>query len=369
LAERRSWNDRLVDGDHQLVAAAYPDPPAPGQDNPYQRLLQDALERRGVRYLPHASLRPRWVRRWRNELDVVHLHWPEFVGWGGGGRVVRALRAHARGLLLVAALRSYRRAGTWIVWTVHNLRPHESRWPWLDRLLYGTALRVADRLVVHSRTAADRVVETMGRSRGLVVVPIGNYDGVYPPESRSRDELRAALGVPGDAFVYLAFGQVRPYKRIPELIAAFRQAACERSVLIVAGAANDPTLAEAVHAEADGDERVRLDLRFIPETEVAGLHMAADAAVIPYREVFSSAALLLALTFGLPVVAPVAGAARDAAEPPAVELFEEGRLADALRSVRSGDPAARREAALGAAARASWDAIGERLLAVYRGEL
>jgi glycosyltransferase involved in cell wall biosynthesis len=358
-----------VEAEKQLVAAAYPDPPKPGRDNPYQLRLHESLERRGVRFLPHASLRPLWVRTERRRLDVVHLHWPEFVGWGGGGRLVRALRAHARGLLLVRALRAYRRAGVRIVWTVHNLRPHESRWPWLDRLLYGTAVRVADRLVVHSPTAAERVAQTMGRSEGVVVAPLGNFDGTYPAERRTRAEMRAALGVPEEAFVYLSFGQIRPYKRIPELISAFRAAADERCVLIVAGSMTDPETADAVRAAAAGDARVRLDARFVPEQEVAGLHLAADAAVIPYREVFSSAALMLALTFGLPVVAPRSGAALDAAEPPAVELFEEGRLADALRAVRSGDQPARREAARAAAARASWDTIGERLAAVYRGEL
>src|SRR5439155_26985851 len=101
---------------------------------------------------------------------------------------------------------------------------------------------------------------------------------------------------------------------------------------------------------------------------VAQLHQAADAALLAYREVFSSGALLLALGFALPVVAPREGTAPEVADGPALEPFDPGGLRDALAAVRRADPAGRKEAALEAAMRCSWDAIAAETMRIYRGE-
>ncbi len=58
---------------------------------------------------------------------------------------------------------------------------------------------------------------------------------------------------------------------------------------------------------AAADKRVVLLDRYIPEVEVAELYALADVAVLNYSEVFSSGALLLALSLGLAVLAPRQG--------------------------------------------------------------
>jgi glycosyltransferase involved in cell wall biosynthesis len=189
--------------------------------------------------------------------------------------------------------------------------------------------------------------------------------GFYPPATRSRSAARAAIGLPGDAYTYLIFGQLRRYKRIPEAIRAFRTLPDRDARLLVAGAVRDATLRAELTDAAAGDTRVLLRLEHVPDERVTEIHRAADACVLPYGQVFSSGALLLALSLGLPVVAPAAGSAEIAARP-AIEPFEEGGLADALRAVRSGDQAERTRAACAAAARFDWEPIADRTLQLYR---
>ena len=59
---------------------------------------------------------------------------------------------------------------------------------------------------------------------------VGSYPNVV-----SRAEACRRLGLPEDAFVYLLFGALRPYKGLEELIAAFRQLADPDAVLLAAG--------------------------------------------------------------------------------------------------------------------------------------
>ena len=95
-----------------------------------------------------------------------------------------------------------------------------------------------------------------------------------------------------------------------------------------------------------------------------GLFRAADAALLPYREIFSSAALMLAISHGLPVVAPT-GVAEELVQREAVESYEPGRLVQAMVRIREGSAQDRREAALQSAERYGWERVATQTIAVY----
>ena len=109
-----------------------------------------------------------------------------------------------------------------------------------------------------------------------------------------------------------------------------------------------------------------LDLREIPDTEVVGLHRAADAGVLAYRDVFSSGALLLALSCGFPVVVPDEGTAREIAGDDACERFAQGGLAAAMERMRAADAEARSAHAAAVARRYGSARIGAETAALYR---
>ena len=327
--------------------------------NPYQRLLAEALARRGAHARAVNRLGLGEVLRARPRSSIVHLHWVEFVirstdpGWRAGVlSVVRA--AHLLLVLLVARVRRVR-----VVWTVHNLQPHEARRRRLDRVVGRLAARLADSVLVHSRHCAAQVSERLG---GTVEVAYhGNYIDFYPPPRRDRRESRLSLGIPADAHVFLAFGLIRPYKMIVELIAEFRCLADPRFRLLIAGRPLSDDLRRQVEAAAAGDERVVLRLGRIADADVAEIHLAADVAVFAYRDVFSSGALMLALSHGLPVVAAGDSTASELGVPPAIRAFPAGGLGDALMASFPSAPTAR-EQALGTAERYGWDAMATKVL-------
>jgi beta-1,4-mannosyltransferase len=190
--------------------------------------------------------------------------------------------------------------------------------------------------------------------------------GLFEEPRATRAELRAARGIPDDAHVFLAFGQVRPYKRLPDLVTAFRALTGDDVRLLIVGKPVVEQEAQRLRDAAQGDERVLLDLREVPDGEVAGLHVCADAGVLAYRDVFSSGALLLALSLGLPVVAPDQGTAAEIAGPAAGELFEAGGLSAALEASRAADGLARSRAARAVADQYGWERVGRETMELYR---
>ena len=227
-------------------------------------------------------------------------------------------------------------------------------------------LAIADRAIVHSEHARELVARQLGHGDKLHIVPHGHYIGVYPRGSASRAEVRERLKLGEDDYVYLAFGQIRPYKRLSELVRAFRALPDDGVALVIAGEPRDGDDATALRALASGDRRIRLDLRRVPVLEVAELHDAADACVFAYRDMFSSGSALLALSWGLPIVVPANSSGTEIVEPPGVEAFEPGDLTAALHAVRSRDQSARRDAAYRAAARCDWGQVAGLTEEVYR---
>jgi glycosyltransferase involved in cell wall biosynthesis len=331
--------------------------------NPYQQLLAAALAEHGAKTRMSSRLRLADVLA-GGRTRVIHLHWIEFithstaVGRGAGPKAL-ARASHFLVLLALARLRGIR-----IVWTVHNLEPHEARRRWIDRPLSGLVARLSDSVLAHSHNCAAQVSGRLRRP-DVEVAYHGNYAGVYPPPQREREEIRRALGLPADAYVVLAFGLVRPYKQIASLIAEVRALADQQVHLLVAGRPLDEAMRQEVERAAGADPRIVLRLERIPDREVAELHRAADVAALAYRDVFSSGALMLALSCSLPVIAPAGGTAEELGVPPGIRCYEEGGLGTALAASRSlGNGGGAAAAAI--AAEYSWEPVARAVLGAGR---
>ena len=294
-----------------------PDPPfvlsvpPPLRDNPYQELLYEALMEEGVRILPPRRLDAPLLLGERSPRRILHVHWL----WLKEGRLLRPFRLLRNSSLLLLA----RMLGWRILWTMHNLEPHEeSR---LETLQYAILGRLAHGIVVHGEWAAAELRRRRRRPPRLRVIPHGIYAGAYPPPP-PREEARRRLGLRPDATVFLCTGQIRPYKGTANLIRSFR-ATTLRARLIIAGRPSSEALARRIREMAEGDERIVLDLRFLSREDVSLLHAAADWAVLPYRKITTSGALHLAQTFLLPAVLPAHPALREAAGP-GTAVYHEG---------------------------------------------
>jgi beta-1,4-mannosyltransferase len=273
-------------------------------NNPYQRLLAEALGREGV-----TVDFPRGYRRglnFRRHLagrgyDLLHLHWPDFY-LRGRGRVARWL--YARKLRL--DLRLVRLGGTRLVWTVHNLGRHDAGGDPAEAAFHRWLGGFAERLFVHdeplvAKTAAALRVDA---SR-IVAVPHGHYADFYgalPP----RAEARALLGIEPEAKVFLFLGMLRPYKGLEELFAVWPSlvATHPEARLLVVGGGNDTEYIGRVRAFSEGLPGARLEARFVPDAEIPRFYGAADVAVFPFRAITTSGSLILAASYGCPIVTP-----------------------------------------------------------------
>jgi glycosyltransferase involved in cell wall biosynthesis len=203
--------------------------------------------------------------------------------------------------------RCLHRLGVPLVYTAHNLLPHHDRAA--DVARYGHLYRTADAVVVHSKRSALILSQEWGVSAvRIAVIPHGPLFEAQP--RIERDSARRQLGLPRDAELVLFAGLIEPYKGLADLIAAFGWLAARRPLarLIVAGKPNEPFAPYARQLDALGLRgRTVLDLRFLPEPQLAAYLCAADVVVLPYRATTSSGLLFAARRFGRAVVATDVG--------------------------------------------------------------
>jgi beta-1,4-mannosyltransferase len=328
--------------------------------NPYTWLLCSHLAALGVRVRDFTA-----ARALRGGYDVLHVHWPEKALNAESllGKVAGAAAALA--LLEAAHLHGAR-----VTWTVHNARPHESRYPRLEEWFRSAVVRRVD-TVIHPSAAGQRAVEALYPElarRPHSVVPIGHFRGTYP-DTVSRRDARAAFGIQDDARVVAFLGLVRPYKNVPHLIRTVRALPREAGevVLLVGGAAHSAALAEEIREAAGGDPRVRLALEHVPDDDIQRYLRAADLVVLPFRDITNSASALLALSFDRPVLVPALGAMGELqalAGADWVRTYDEELTPDLL--ARALDWAVRRPPGAPRLDALEWPEIARQTLSVYR---
>lgn len=346
--------------------------------NPYLLLYKRALEQEGINVAFESQLGLRWLRRNGMRCDAIHIHWIASAYRAAKGSLARRVLIGrygniTRGTMRLAdftmALLAAKLRGTRIIYTVHNLRPHEENsrfYILLDRLARRLLISAADRIHVHNRYTQKMLATRYGRCENVEVVPIGSYAGWYPNDVQ-RSVARRRLGLDDHTFVYLFLGLLRPYKGIEELIHAFERVNDPNKRLLIVGQMYRPEYATTLTQLVDGTEAIRIVPEFIPDDELQWYLNACDVFVLPYQNVTTSSAVMLALTFGRPVVAPAITSFPEVVTPVAGVLYDTespSGLEDGLR--KAGRRRWSEEDILDYARRYEWSRLAPQLADLYR---
>jgi beta-1,4-mannosyltransferase len=325
--------------------------------NPALRLFEDGLRDIGIQVVRHELLPGSvdrfspWLSEQVSSLDVVHLHW--FQRLYLRDDLASSIAALERA---VEALREARERGVVLTWTAHNIWPHEQPYPDLDRHAAEILTPMIDRVFVECESAIDELVAAHPAiADRCSVVPSGSYAPLYS-KSVEHVSARQRLRLPSSGRVFLAFGLIRRYKQVPELIRTFIRVFDGTShVLVVAGEPVDEAERHRLLAAADGHPNVILRLAKVAERMVPVVIGAANHVICSYASSFNSGVLLLAASLGRVVVAPQAGTTRGVPEGVIVRIDPDpDGLSRALRTAVQSPWRAQGEAAAAWAGERTW---------------
>lgn len=260
-------------------------------ERPYRSIYGQSLPWvRGLRFL-WGSMKALWAAR-RDGHRVVHLH-HFHVGSKEAFNVVFA-----------------RLLGLHIVITAHDVEAFKEGLsvPLFERWVYRTAQRV----IAHSQVAKQELVQQLGVAHDKIdVILHGNYVASVPADV-TRDMARAHFGLSSDKRVLVFFGQIKDVKGLEILLRGFALArqADPRLHLLIGGRVWKTDFSKyADIIDSHGlAPYCSLHIRYIPDDEIAYFLRCADLVVLPYLRIYQSGAVLLAMSYGSPVlVSDIAG--------------------------------------------------------------
>ena len=332
-------------------------------NNPYGELLCTSLERLGVQVEFEVDYSQEYLRRNQGRIDVLHFNWPHHDYYDDDASVMARQMQD-----FVQSLEKARELGYRVVWTAHNLYPHNRTHQEIDHQFRLALCRLCTAVIAHCEVAAEAVTKTFGPIEDLFIIPHGHFVGVHSPDV-TREQARAELGIPQDAFVCGFFGGFQPYKGVERLMDAIRGLPQEDSWLAAAGGGR-PEYRDSIQRYAQ--QHPRIVLRTYPRAPNKDLFLVlqgADVMVLPFIATMTSGSLILALSLGKPVVAPAFGCLPTTVRKDSGILYDpeqEDGLFQALQQIRNWDLKAASKRALASVKRFDWEDIAAKTMKAYR---
>ncbi len=236
----------------------------------------------------------------RRRPEVVHIQW------------FRAYRVDS------LFLRFLRWVGTRVVFTAHNVVPHNAEKS--DVCHYAWYYRHVDAIIVHTERSREELCEQFGMDqRKIAVVPHGLLPSSADPGEveRRANELREQLHSEGK-IVFACMGYQNYYKGIDIVSDVWRgnEELCdnENCMLLVVGKVQNADLSRLGECR-----NVVIVDGVVSDVDFDAYLSVASVALLPYRRISQSGVLLTCLERGVPVV-----------------VADEGGLTDPLRYANVG---------------------------------
>ncbi len=340
-------------------------------DNPYQTFLAKALQQKGVSvHFPSGYRRVfpiyRAIKTNPASISVLHLHWldPYLKGDKTFVKLVYCVK------FLIDILLT-RWAGIKVVWTVHNIVSHNSKFPRLELWTQRILVKFVDRAIVHHTAAVDEITQRYKLpSSKIEVIPHGHYRDVYESAINSL-EARQQLGLSESGKIYLNLGMLKPYKGIEQLLQIWQdnQFILDGNTLLIAGKALDDHYGKILAKQASDTKNIILHNTFIENDQIHLYFSAADVVVLPFERILTSGSLILAMSYSKPVIAPRLGSIPEtlgAADWLLYDPKEERGLLHAIKNSTQVDLDALERLVNEACDRLDWNAIAQKTFQIYQ---
>lgn len=169
--------------------------------------------------------------------------------------------------------------------------------------LVSLVYRLSDAVIAHNEVSKRELIDKLNvPTKKIHVVRHGNYISDVGEQiwSQVRTEPQSELRL-------LFFGQIKEVKGLDLLLRALSLAlpACDGNIsLTIAGKVwkDDFAVYAKIIEDLDLKGKVRADIRYIPDDEVAPYYLGADLVVLPYRKIYQSGVVLMAMSYGVPTL-------------------------------------------------------------------
>ncbi len=166
--------------------------------------------------------------------------------------------------------------------------------------------KLINQIIVHNRFSLNILRENTALSdqKKVHIIPHGEFLELAEAKV-DRKTARQKLGLESDADYFLFFGQIKQVKGLDLLLKAFYEVQKDKTYLIIAGRPWKDSFEpyQALIDELGIADKIIMDIQYISDEKRNLYFSASDFIILPYRKIFQSGVLLMAMSYGLPVIA------------------------------------------------------------------
>jgi len=195
-----------------------------------------------------------------------------------------------------------------LVWTVHNVIPLQKQFS-DDIRVVKILSKLADTKIVHSKNTINKMHVLGLNTNNSHIIPHGNYIDVYKNEI-NRNDSRKYFMFKEDDYIFLFFGIIQQYKGVEDLLSSFvKLSKKEKNVkLLIAGRCYDNNIKQKLNwYRNEYKDSIKICNNYIDDDIVQYYYNCADVVVYPVKEITTSGSVMLAQTFGKPIICPKKG--------------------------------------------------------------
>ena len=306
------------------------------------------------------------------------LTWYNPITWVVEGISTKGDLIHAQwwslpvSLICAIVCSGFKIRGKPVVFTVHNVFPHEDCY--LHGILTRILFKLGDHFIVHAAQNKRQITEYYKIPPDRIThIPHGPLH-FHVRGGADRDTIRKEMGFSSENWVVLLFGGIRPYKGIDTALRAFAKVLekVPTARLLIAGKLWQRWEPYEGLMEALGiGDYVRTYLRYVPSGEVHRFFAASDLVILPYHRFDAQSGVgATALSFRKPMIVTNVGGLPELVEDQrfVVPPKDPSALAQAMFLCLK-DPAQLQRMSDHAetlAAKLTWPTIAKKTWAVYR---
>jgi len=245
--------------------------------------------------------------------DFVHIQWPEAIY-----STRHCLPPNDESLaLLENRLKFYSKNSVPIVFTIHNILPHDSKSEF-DKAFYANIMRYSNILVHHGNESVKIIKELYpeSKSKNHIICPHGPYPAIKVKENN----IRKIYKLPQNKYIFLNFGLQRSYKGYDFTKKVFKKLPNNDVYLFTIGGKKYNLINNSFYRQIikgkdviqvknnlSLSKRKRTITKTVKQTEIPYIIEASDVFFLGHQKGLNSGILALAASYGKPIIYPELG--------------------------------------------------------------
>jgi glycosyltransferase involved in cell wall biosynthesis len=202
-----------------------------------------------------------------------------------------------------------RKKGIEVIAILHNVIAHEKRSG--DVKLTKYFFKRCDGFVILNKSSENDLLSLVPDAK-YIIHPHPLYD--HYGEKINQTEARSRLNIPNDKKIILFFGFIRDYKGLDILIESMTDLNDDYMLLAAGEVYGSFKKYDELIDKLKLRNKIILQIRYIPETEIPLFFSASDVCVLPYRSATQSGITGIAYHFELPVIVTDTGGLAETVE-------------------------------------------------------